>query len=56
MCRPEAKEWTCYHHVDERKPGKRLTHMVDIVSFVGTVNKEQICSVKSEQIRSVENG
>jgi 3-methyladenine DNA glycosylase Tag len=27
--------------------------MVDIISFIGTVNKEQICSVNKEQIPSV---
>ena len=37
MCRPEAKEWTCYHHVDERKPSKRLTHTVISDTFLGTV-------------------
>jgi len=29
------------------------THTVDIVSFIGTVNKEQIRSVNKKQIRSV---
>ena len=37
MCQPEAKVWTCYHHVDERKPGKHLTHMVILITYLGTV-------------------